>query len=109
MESLRILSPGVGAARSKLLVSSKEPTGVLSTVTGYSYNGPPPPHPVAARNLVSAAQRKARQPRRDSGDLVKPVCILRWGGARTSDTTTFQLKLVQPKAQLLFGTSRSLL
>lgn len=78
-------------------------------MTGYSYDGPPPPHPVAARNLVSAAQRKARPPRRDSGDLAKPVCILRWGGARTSDTTTFQLKLVQPKAQLLFGTSRSLL
>lgn len=31
------------------------------------------------------------------------------GGARTSDTTTFQLKLVQPKGQLLFGTPRSLL
>lgn len=115
VESLGNVSPGVGAARrsrpwgSRLLIPSQEPAGVLSAVTGCSHNGPPPPYPGVARNLVSAAQRKALHPRRDSEDLAKLVCILRWGGARTSDTTTFQLKLVQPKGQLLSGTPRSLL
>lgn len=36
-------------------------------------------------------------------DLEENVCILRWRGARMSNAATSQVKLVQPRGQLLFG------
>lgn len=82
----------------RLQVPTREPPGILLVATGCSQQ----------QDLTSLLQKvtkgKGGPPQRDS---VNPAQILRQGRARNA--VTFQVKLVQPRGQLLFEPPTSLL